>query len=156
MVFKASEALCLWWDLLIKGVQCKWNNLVKERNFFYYLGRIKQNNKKQMLSKVGGGGGCNPPQPLPWIYLCDGSVLMYPVPSISQNWKTGRNIWQTVKRIETRQESKTGRVKEQVFSKHCYFNIEDDWLLILPSSCYTFPCKLVTRILCQIKITFTY
>lgn len=65
MVFKASEALCLWRDLLIKGVQCKWNNLVKERNFFYYLGRIKQNNKKQMLSKVGGGGGCNPLNPFP-------------------------------------------------------------------------------------------
>ena len=27
------------------------------------------------------------------------------------------------------------------------------WLLILPSSCYIFPCKLVTRIWCQIKIT---
>ena len=27
------------------------------------------------------------------------------------------------------------------------------WLLILPSSCYKFPCKLVTRIWCEIKIT---
>ena len=27
------------------------------------------------------------------------------------------------------------------------------WLLILPSSCYIFPCKLVMRIWCQIKIT---
>ena len=26
------------------------------------------------------------------------------------------------------------------------------WLLILPSYCYTFPCKLVTGIWCQIKI----
>ena len=29
------------------------------------------------------------------------------------------------------------------------------WLLILPSSCYKFPCKLVTRIWCLIKITVT-
>ena len=27
------------------------------------------------------------------------------------------------------------------------------WLLILPSSCYRFPCNLVTRILCYIMIT---
>ena len=27
------------------------------------------------------------------------------------------------------------------------------WLLILPSSCYTFPYKLITRIWCLIKIT---
>ena len=27
------------------------------------------------------------------------------------------------------------------------------WLLILPSSCYTFPCKWVTRMWCQIEIT---
>ena len=26
------------------------------------------------------------------------------------------------------------------------------WLLILPSSCYTFPCKLITRIWCSIKV----
>ena len=31
------------------------------------------------------------------------------------------------------------------------------WLLILPSSCYTFPCKLVTRIWHSIKvISFTW
>ena len=27
------------------------------------------------------------------------------------------------------------------------------WLLILPSSCYTFPCKKVMRIWCQIEIS---
>ena len=27
------------------------------------------------------------------------------------------------------------------------------WLLILPLSCYTYPCELVMRILCKIKIT---
>ena len=30
------------------------------------------------------------------------------------------------------------------------------WLLILPSSCYTFPCKLVTRIFCSIRDNMLY
>ena len=42
------------------------------------------------------------------------------------------------------------------FDKLIFINpvITQIWLSILPSSCYTFPFNLVTRIWCQIKITF--
>ena len=54
---------------------------------------------------------------------------------------------------------KKGNEKEKVSFRNCFFFISvinplalKIWLLILPSYCYTFPCKLVTRIWCQIKI----
>ena len=54
---------------------------------------------------------------------------------------------------------KKGNKKEKVSFRNCFFFISvinplapKIWLSILPSYCYTFPCKLVTGIWCQIKI----
>lgn len=43
-------------------------NFLKKSLFKIDLGRIKTNNKRQMLLK-GGGGGLQPLQSLPWIRL---------------------------------------------------------------------------------------